>query len=66
MQHGDSLATPRGYTIEAFCAAFGLGRTSAFGEIKGGRLKARKVGRRTIILATDAETWAASLPERAV
>ncbi|UVK41499.1 DNA-binding protein [Mesorhizobium sp. AR10] len=52
--------------MEAFCAAFGLGRTSAFGEIKGGRLKARKVGRRTIILATDAETWAASLPERAV
>lgn len=66
MTHGQSLAPARAYTIEAFCAAFGLGRTSTFAEIKQGRLRARKVGRRTIILAMDAETWAASLPARSI
>lgn len=64
MTQGNSLATPRAFTIESFGAAFALGRTSVFTEIKSGRLKARKIGRRTVILVADAEAWAASLPER--
>lgn len=55
---------PRAYTIEAFCAAYGVGRTSAFSEIKNGRLQAKKVGKRTIIRAVDAEAWVTSLPAR--
>lgn len=63
-----SVATeiPRAYSVETFCLEFDVGRTSVFAEIKHGRLRARKVGRRTIILAADAEAWAASLPERSV
>lgn len=51
------------YTLPDFCRAFGIGRTKAYEEIRAGRLKARKNGTRTIILAADAEAWLNSLPE---
>jgi hypothetical protein len=31
-------------------------------EIRAGRLKARKCGRRTVVLAADLREWLASLP----
>ena len=51
------------FTIPGFCAAYGIGRTLVYEEIKAGRLSARKVGNRTLILRTDAEAWAAGLPQ---
>ena len=50
-------------TISEFCDRFGLCRESCYREIRGGRLRARKVGRRTVLLAPDVDAWAASLPE---
>jgi excisionase family DNA binding protein len=47
----------------AKCA--GVGRTTLFEEIRSGRLAARKVGRRTIIMTADLEAWLKSLPTRA-
>lgn len=52
----------RAYTINDFCAAYGIGRTLTYREIAAGRLKASKVGKRTLILIADAETWASTLP----
>jgi excisionase family DNA binding protein len=49
--------------IEAARAA-GVGRSTIFEEIKAGRLKARKAGRRTLILCDDLAAWLASLPRR--
>ena len=40
----------------------GLGRTKIYEEIKAGRLIARKVGDRTIILRTDREAYLSALP----
>lgn len=51
------------YPLPDFCRAFGIGRTKAYEEIQAGRLKARKSGVRTIILAADAEAWVNNLPE---
>jgi hypothetical protein len=48
--------------VERFCEVYGVGRTKAFGEIRAGRLKARKVGRSTIIRAEDAKAWLDALP----
>ncbi|MVS99241.1 helix-turn-helix domain-containing protein [Devosia marina] len=51
------------YPLPEFCRTHGIGRTKAYEEINAGRLKARKSGARTIILAEDAEAWLKSLPE---
>ena len=49
--------------IEAARAA-GVGRSTVFDEINAGRLKARKAGRRTLILREDLQAWLAALPTR--
>ncbi|WP_336487414.1 helix-turn-helix domain-containing protein [Methylobacterium nigriterrae] len=40
----------------------GVGRTTIYEELARGRLHAKKVGRRTLILATDLEAWLQALP----
>jgi hypothetical protein len=50
------------FSVESFADAHDLGRSSVFGEIKSGRLKARKVNGRTIITDEDAAAWRANLP----
>jgi hypothetical protein len=48
--------------IPAFCERYGLGRTKAYEELKSGRLRGRKIGKRTIITEDDAEEWLRHLP----
>jgi hypothetical protein len=55
-------ASQRAMSIRAFCETYNLGRTSTYAEIKSGRLKARKAGRRTVIAIDDAEQWLSGLP----
>jgi excisionase family DNA binding protein len=50
-------------TIASFRQRFGLGNTKVYEEIKAGRLRAVKVGNRTLILFADAKAWAHALPE---
>jgi excisionase family DNA binding protein len=54
--------SPRAFSIEVFCQRFGIGRTSVYQEIKLGRLRAHKIGRRTVILEDDAKDWSRRLP----
>jgi len=56
-------ASPVAYSVSEFLKAFAIGRTKFYQEINSGRLKARKLGTRTVVLASDAATWAAALPE---
>ena len=51
------------YTIKSFCTAFGISRSLVYREIAAGRLDARKIGNRTVILRAEAERWASALPE---
>ena len=57
-----SESRQRAFSIEEFCRRFGVGRTKVYEELKLGRLRARKIGRRTIITADDAEGWLQRLP----
>ena len=50
------------HTIDWVCEDSTVGRTKVYSEIKVGRLKARKVGKRTIILDPDYRAWLAALP----
>ena len=51
------------YTVEDFAASTGLGRTRLYEAIKNRQLRARKYGKRTIILAEDGRAFVAGLPE---
>lgn len=53
---------PRAQSIDQFCRCYGIGRTMVYAQIKTGRLRARKLGRRTIIIRDDAEEWLRNLP----
>jgi excisionase family DNA binding protein len=52
----------RALSIDEFCSRYGVGRTTAYQEIAARRLRAVKVGRRTLITRDAAEAWLASLP----
>lgn len=52
---------PLAYSISAFCQATGIGKTRAYQEIGSGRLRALKVGRRTLVTRAAAEAWLALL-----
>jgi Helix-turn-helix domain len=66
--HNESEAERHGFrpqramSVAEFCARYGPGRTSAYQEVKSGRLRARKIGKRTIITVDDAEDWLRCLP----
>ncbi len=48
------------YTLDQFLAAYRIGRTTAFEEIKSGRLVVSRVGRRLLISRQRADEWLAS------
>ena len=55
-----------GYSIDDVIEITSLGRSSVYEEIRLGRLRSRKLGRRTLILHDDLADWLASLPVREV
>lgn len=57
-----ALPRKRGFSIDAFCRTYGICRSLASVEIREGRLRARKAGRRTIVATEDAEDWFSKLP----
>lgn len=50
------------FSLEEFCFRNGIGRTTVYKEIKEGRLRARKVGKRTLISLEEESRWFASSP----
>ena len=53
----------RALTINEFCDRYGICRETAYQQIRTGKLRAVKLGRRTVLLAADVDAWAAGLPE---
>ena len=51
------------FSVDEFCELFGISRRLTYNQINAGRLKIRKVGRRTLIRACDARAWLDALPE---
>jgi excisionase family DNA binding protein len=50
------------HTISDVAKCACIGRTLIYSEIASGRLKAHKVGRRTVILNADLLAWLKALP----
>ena len=55
-------STKRAYRFQEFLEAYGVGKQTAYDDIRRGALIAHKRGKSTIILADDAEAYIASLP----
>ena len=49
-------------TVREFLAWSSIGRTKTYEEIRAGRLRALKVGRKTLIDYSDAREWAMQQP----
>lgn len=49
------------FSIPEIVQATGIGRTNIYGAMKSGALRARKHGKRTVILKTDLEAFLQSL-----
>lgn len=52
--------------ILGFCKWANIGRTAVYQEIKNGRLKVRKCGRRTLVPIEEAVAWLNNLPTKTV
>lgn len=51
------------YSIKESSVLLGVGVTKVYSEIKSGRLRAQKFGRRTLITAEALSQWLNSLPQ---
>lgn len=54
---------PQVYDLASFCKAYSISRSFAYLEIKAGRLKPFKAGRKTLISRQSAETWRRGLED---
>ena len=45
------------YPIDDFCRDFGISRSTAYAEIRARRLKAFKIGDKTMVAGEDALAW---------
>jgi hypothetical protein len=61
-RRSSSESPPEAFDIAGFCNRYGICRDKAYEEIRTGRLRARKLGRRTIIGSADAAQWFKGLP----
>jgi excisionase family DNA binding protein len=51
------------FAVREFCARYGICRQTFYDELHRGRLRAVKLGKKTIVLRSDAEAWESSLPK---
>jgi excisionase family DNA binding protein len=51
-------------SVLEFSKSYGIGRTRTYQELRCGRLRAYKAGKRTLIATEDADAWLRSLPSK--
>lgn len=51
------------FTVKQFCDWASIGRSTFYKEVQNGRIKLRKIGRKSVVTAADAEAWLNRLPE---
>jgi len=48
-------------SVDEFCSACSIGRSTFYEEVKARRIRVLKAGKRTLIAATEAQRWLESL-----
>ena len=54
--------TKTAYTVNEITKEIGIGRSKLYSEMAAGKLKARKIGKKTIFLAEDVQAYLNNLP----
>jgi excisionase family DNA binding protein len=49
--------TRQGYSIKTICASLGVSKGFLISQIKSGKLRARRLGRRVVVLAEDLDKY---------
>jgi excisionase family DNA binding protein len=62
MTSAANLPEPLADSVDTAAYRLGCGRAQLYKEIKAGRLKVRKLGRRTLVPRAEQEAWLAALP----
>jgi excisionase family DNA binding protein len=52
----------RTMSIKEFCDEYRVGTTRLYEEVKCGRIRLRKLGRKSLIVRDEAERWLKNLP----
>ena len=64
VDNGDAQQAPRlAWGVDDFAATIGIGRSKVYEEIRDGKLRAKKLGARTLITADAAAAYLDSLPD---
>jgi hypothetical protein len=50
-------------TVDEFCGWASIGRSKFYQEVTEGRIRLRKVGRKSVVVVADARAWLESLPD---
>jgi len=58
----ESNKSPRVYSVKDFLREFSISRAKFYEEIKRGKIRARKIGRKTVVAREDAEAWLSASP----
>ncbi len=54
--------TKAAFTVNEVTKEIGIGRSKLYSEMAEGKLKARKIGKKTIFLAEDVQVYLSNLP----
>ncbi|MCC3304204.1 excisionase family DNA-binding protein [Sneathiella sp. HT1-7] len=49
-------------SVEEFCRSVGIGKVKFYSELKAGRIRAKKCGRRTLVPLSEVGAWFENLP----
>jgi excisionase family DNA binding protein len=61
-KRASDLSRREAFAVSEFCERYGICRETFYQEVRRGRLRARKLGAKTIVLKTDADAWVATMP----
>lgn len=56
------ISNREAFAVREFCARYGICRQTFYDEVRRGRLRALKLGKKTIVLRADADAWVATMP----
>jgi hypothetical protein len=54
------------FSRKEFCDRNGIGHSKFYAEVKAGRLRVRKLGKKVLIFVEDERAWRESIPELAL